>query len=248
MLEIRNIAKNFHSATQEIEAIKNISLPIKGGKFISILGPSGCGKSTLLRIIAGLLESSSGNIILDDHKIEGPGCDRGLVFQNTTLFPWLTVKRNISFGLDLHRVQKSEKKKIINYYLSVTKLSEFANLYPKELSVGMQQRVAIARALANKSKILLMDEPFGALDPETRLGMQNFLLELWAREKKTIIFITHDIEEAIYLSDTVVVLTKRPSVVKSIFEVPFAHPRKREIKYSDVFWDMKKAISKALED
>src|SRR3989344_547155 len=212
MLEIKNISHTFQMRRGGLEILKNINLSIQDKQFISIVGTSGCGKTTLFRIVAGLLKSTQGKIILDGKEIIEPG-EIGLVYQDYTLFPWQNVLQNVIFGIDDKKSDK-EKEQIAKKYLSLVGLSGFEKNYPYELSGGMKQRVAIARALANNPKILLMDEPFGALDTQTRALMQELLLNIWKKEKKTILFITHDIDEALFLSEKVYVMSTRPGRIK----------------------------------
>ncbi len=247
MLKISNISKTYDNNGQLIEAVKDVSLTIEDRQFVALVGPSGCGKTTLLKIIAGLVEASSGEVILDGKKILEPDKERGMIFQGFSLFPWLTIKENIAFGLNLQSLSAQKKKTIIQQYLSITGLSDFANAYPKNLSGGMQQRLAIARTLANDPKVLLMDEPFGSLDSQTRSRMQEFLTKLWEDDRKTILFVTHDVEEAIFLADTVYLLSQRPAQIKQVFKVPFDRPRLHELKYSQEFFKLEKEIAKQLE-
>ena len=200
---------------------------IGSNEFVTVVGPSGCGKSTLLRIVAGLEEANEGEVLLDDEAIVGPGADRGMVFQGYTLFPWLTVRQNIEYGPKLKGISILERRAISNHYLRITRLEAFANRFPKQLSGGMKQRVAIARALANGPKVLLMDEPFGALDAQTKLEMQEALLEVWDKEKTTVLFITHDIDEAIFLSQRLVVMAAGPGSIIKEFASHFAGPSVR---------------------
>lgn len=209
-IEVRHLSKIYGTTQKRIKAIEDVSLYVNPHEFVSIVGPSGCGKSTLLKILAGLDELTEGEATIFGKRIEGPGAERGMVFQGYTLFPWLTVRKNIEFGPRLKRMSVKEKIKTSNYFLKMVGLEKFANSYPKELSGGMKQRVAIARALANNPEVLLMDEPFGALDAQTRSDMQQLLLEIWEREKTTIVFITHDIEEAIFLSQRIYVMYSHP--------------------------------------
>jgi ABC-type nitrate/sulfonate/bicarbonate transport system ATPase subunit len=216
-------------------AIEPTDLTVNHNDFVTILGPSGCGKSTLLRLVAGLDEPTTGRILLDRVAVTGPGPDRGMVFQSYTLFPWLTVAQNIGFGLREKGVAASERARIVKAWLGRVGLESFAHHYPKQLSGGMQQRTAIARALANEPAILLLDEPFGALDNQTRALMQELLLDIWERERKTVLFVTHDIEEAIFLASRVVVMTARPGRIKSDTAIELAHPRQYTIKTSSEF-------------
>ncbi|MDK2816731.1 MAG: NitT/TauT family transport system ATP-binding protein [Moorella sp. (in: firmicutes)] len=241
-LTVVNLTREFNFKRQKITALEGISLEVKEGEFVTILGPSGCGKSTLLRIIAGLAEASSGQVYKDGRLIQGPGPDRGMVFQSYTLFPWLTVRENIEFGLTLKGIEADRRREIVDHYLDIIGLAAFADAFPKSLSGGMKQRVAIARALANDPDILLMDEPFGALDAQTRLVMQELLLKVWEETRKTILFVTHDVEEAIFLGDTVYVMTARPGRLKARIPVPLSRPRTIEIKNSRVFLELKTRI------
>ena len=209
----------------------NVNINVLENEFVCIVGPSGCGKSTLLRMVAGLDEISDGEIIIRDQAIIGPGADRGMVFQSYTLFPWMTVGDNIKFGLKLRKIPAKEQEEIVDKYLKVIKLEKFKNSYPKELSGGMKQRVAIARALANSPEVLLMDEPFSALDPQTKADMQLLMRQIWQVEKPTVLFVTHDIEEAVFLSSKIYVLTSRPGTVKK--EVPVFLPYNRDLSLKD---------------
>ncbi|MFT8317644.1 MAG: ABC transporter ATP-binding protein [Sporolactobacillus sp.] len=209
-VDVIHLTKIYHTTKKAIKAIDDVSLHVDPHEFVSIVGPSGCGKSTILKILAGLDELTEGQATIFGKDITGPGADRGMVFQGYTLFPWLSIRKNIEFGLRLKKMSAKQKREISNYFLKMVDLEKFANAYPKELSGGMKQRVAIARALANNPKVLLMDEPFGALDAQTRSDMQLLLLEIWKREKTTIVFITHDIEEAIFLSQRIYVMHSHP--------------------------------------
>ena len=228
---VQNVSKIYHSVKGDTLAMDNISLNILENEFVCIVGPSGCGKSTLLRMICGLDEATSGSIVIQDKEIIGPGPDRGMVFQSYTLFPWMTVEENIRFGLKIKKMPKAEQDKIVDKYLKVIKLEKFRNSYPKELSGGMKQRVAIARALANSPEVLLMDEPFGALDPQTKADMQLLMREIWQVEKPTVVFVTHDIDEAVFLSSKIYVLSSRPGTLKE--EVPVYLPYKRTLELKD---------------
>jgi ABC-type nitrate/sulfonate/bicarbonate transport system ATPase subunit len=214
-----------------VVALEALSLDVRDEEFVSIVGPSGCGKSTLLRIVAGLIRPSAGQVLVDARPVEGPGADRGMVFQSYTLFPWLTVQGNVEFGLRLRGLPADVRAQIARRYIDLVGLAGTEPAYPKELSGGMQQRVAIARALANDPSILLMDEPFGALDAQTRAIMQELLLRVWEQTHKTVLFVTHDIDEAILLSDRIYVMTARPGRIKA--EVPVALPRPREVEVMD---------------
>ncbi|NEP58165.1 MAG: ABC transporter ATP-binding protein [Symploca sp. SIO2G7] len=212
-LEVSNVYKEFSTKQGSLLALKNINLYVDPGELVCVVGTSGSGKSTMLRLIAGLDMPTAGKIEVDGLPVTGPGSDRGMVFQKYTLYPWMRIAENVSFGLKLQGMAKWKRRDIASYYLDVVGLSEFAKSYPKELSGGMKQRVAIARALACQPKILLMDEPFGALDVQTRETMQQFLLQVWQRTGTTILMITHDVEEAVFLSQRIYVLTARPGTI-----------------------------------
>jgi len=221
-IDVKNVSKVFNAGEREVVALKNIDLHIPDGQFVCLLGPSGCGKSTLLNAIAGFALPSSGSITANGQLVTGPGPERGMVFQEYALFPWMTVEKNIAFGLEIKGTPAAQIDKRVGELLAMLSLSDFRQRYPKDLSGGMRQRVAIARVLALDSPIMLMDEPFGALDALTRRNLQDELLRIWAELKKTIIFVTHSIEEAIYLADRIVVMTYRPGTVKRdiIVELP----------------------------
>jgi len=241
-IDIRHLTKTYKVKKKVVKAIDDISLHANAHEFVSIVGPSGCGKSTLLKILAGLESLTTGEAWVFNKKIDGPGADRGMVFQTYTLFPWLTVRKNIEFGLRLKKYSKKKCKEIVDYFLEMVSLEKFANAYPKELSGGMKQRVAIARALANNPKVLLMDEPFGALDAQTRSDMQQLLLEIWKKEKTTIVFITHDIEEAIFLSQRVYVMKAHPGKIAEELNTDLGMFEKGELVKPTDFFQMKKYI------
>jgi NitT/TauT family transport system ATP-binding protein len=222
---IEQVNKVFTSGGRDVMALRDISIEIPQGQFTCLLGPSGCGKSTLLNAVAGFAPPTSGTIVADGQPVTGPGPERGMVFQEYALFPWMTVEQNIGFGLEIKRVPRAEIKRRVDELLALLSMSDFRARFPKDLSGGMRQRVAIARVLALDSPILLMDEPFGALDALTRRNLQDELLRIWAELKKTIIFVTHSIEEAIYLADRIVVMTYRPGTVKRDIVVDLARPR-----------------------
>jgi NitT/TauT family transport system ATP-binding protein len=228
------------------EALKDISFEVRRREFLCVLGPSGCGKSTLIRIIAGLETPTSGQVLLDGKPVRGPGPDRGMVFQSYTLFPWLTVKKNVMFGLQMSGKSAFEAESEAREWIALVGLSKFENAYPHMLSGGMKQRVAIARALANRPRILLMDEPFGALDAQTRAQMQSYLLEIWRNVDVTILFITHDLDEAVYLSDRILVLGTNPSRVAEVIENPVPRPRSRAQFTSPEFLATYKRISELI--
>jgi len=238
-LHIHNVTKVYRSGEQDVLAIDEVDLKIRNQEFATILGPSGCGKSTLLRIVAGLTKPTSGVARMDDKIIDEPGQDRGMVFQSYTLFPWLTVKENIQFGLEISGLDKGKQEQIAREFVEKVGLRGFENTYPKGLSGGMKQRVAIARALANNPAILLLDEPFGALDAQTRALMQELLTQVWEELHKTILFVTHDVEEAIFLSDRVFVMTARPGKIKAEIDIPLPRPRSYELKSTEAFLNLK---------
>jgi NitT/TauT family transport system ATP-binding protein len=243
-LKIDQVSRTFparagHAPTKALEPT---NLAISDNDFVTILGPSGCGKSTLLRIIAGLDRPSSGRVLLDGHEVTSPGADRGMVFQSYTLFPWLTVRENIAFGLQERGISQAERRKIADAFIHQVGLTGFENHWPKQLSGGMQQRTAIARALANDPKILLLDEPFGALDNQTRALMQEMLLGIWERDQKTVLFVTHDIEEAIFLGSRVIVMTARPGRIKAELTVDLPHPRSYKVKTTPEFVALKERL------
>jgi NitT/TauT family transport system ATP-binding protein len=239
-LHIQDLSKVYRSSGHEVVAIDEINLAIRNKEFATLLGPSGCGKSTLLRIVAGLMKPTRGVVRLDGSAIGGPGRDRGMVFQSYTLFPWLTVMENIQFGLGLSGVPKAEQEEIAKAFVEKVGLRGFEGAYPKALSGGMKQRVAIARALANNPAILLLDEPFGALDAQTRALMQELLTQVWEELHKTILFVTHDVEEAIFLSDRVFIMTARPGQIKAEIGIPLERPRSYELKASETFLTLKR--------
>ncbi|NMG83133.1 MAG: ATP-binding cassette domain-containing protein [Methanosarcinales archaeon] len=226
-LEIRNITKTFRTNNNEMNVLENVNLNVKPNEFLCIIGPSGCGKTTLLRMIAGLDHPNSGEIILDGEEVKEPSPDRGMVFQEFSLFPWRTVIKNVTFGLEIKEIDKEEQYRIANECINLVGLKGFENHYPYELSGGMKQRAAIARALANDPSILLMDEPFGSVDAQTRNILQEELLEIWERTKKTVLFVTHSIDEAVYLADRVIVMSARPGSIVECMNITVARPRKR---------------------
>lgn len=244
ILSIKNLHKTFPQEEGEMVAIAEFDLDVEEGEFVCILGPSGCGKTTLLRMIAGLETPTSGDLLLNGNPISRPGSDRGMVFQEFALFPWRTVRKNIEFGLEVKRVPPAERKEISQRFIDLVGLKGFEEYHPYQLSGGMKQRVGIARALANEPTILLMDEPFGALDAQTRNLMQKELLRIWKETRKTVIFITHSVDEAVYLADRVIVLTTRPSKIKEIFKIETERPRDRA---SPEFAKMRKRILSELE-
>lgn len=257
MVEIERVSKSFHktvkNSTTELKALAEVNLTVRENEFLSIIGPSGCGKTTLLKMIDGLIPYDSGKISIGGKQVTAPGPDRAVVFQTFALLPWRTVLANVEFSLELRQMSPQERDEIARDCLKRVGLSDFENHYPHELSGGMQQRAGLARALAVSPSILLMDEPFGAVDAQTRQLLQEELLELWQRERKTVIFITHSMDEAVYLSDRVVVMTPRPGTVAEVLDVPLARPRnadevRRDPKFVDLtnyIWD---SLKKAMEN
>lgn len=241
-LKIDHVEMIYEGRNGKTVALNGVDLDIKENEFITVVGPSGCGKSTLLNIIAGLLEPTAGAVYLDDKKIEGTGTERGVVFQQYALFPWLTVKKNVMFGLKLNGKSDKEAEEIAMKYIKMVQLEDFVDAYPKELSGGMKQRVAIARAYAVQPEVLLMDEPFGALDAQTRTQLQAELTKTWQDEKKTCFFITHDVEEAIILGTRCIIMSARPGRIKKIVDVDLPFPRTQDLKMSKEFLDLKNEI------
>jgi NitT/TauT family transport system ATP-binding protein len=246
ILEVKDLYKEFDTPHSKVTALKNINFKTHKREFVCVIGPSGCGKSTLIRILAGLETETSGKMLLDDKEVHGPGPDRGMVFQGYTLFPWLTVKKNVMFGLEMAGRGKFASEEEAMQWIDLVGLSKFANSYPHQLSGGMKQRVAIARALANQPRILLMDEPFGALDAQTRSKMQAYLMEIWKNIDITILFITHDLDEAIYLADRILVLKAHPGEVQELIEVPVPQPRSPDQLLSSEFLATKKRLEELI--
>ena len=242
-LRVHEVTVAFHARRGgEVVAIDRLSLDVADREIVSIVGPSGCGKSTLLRLVAGLVRPTSGEIWLDGHQVSDPGADRGMVFQSYTLFPWLTVQGNVEFGPRLRRVPEPERRAIAARFIQLVGLVGFEHAYPKELSGGMMQRVAIARALANDPEVLLMDEPFGALDAQTRAFMGELLLDIWQASPKTILFVTHDIDEALFLGDRVYVMTARPGRFRAEVRLTLPRPRTLEVTTSEEFVTAKRRV------
>lgn len=239
IVKIDHVEKIYQGRSGEVVALNGVDMEIRENEFVCVVGPSGCGKSTLLNIIAGLERPTSGRVCVKGKEVVNPGSERGVIFQQYALFPWLTVKKNVKFGLKLRGVKEPELSEIADKYIRLVGLEEFGDSYPKELSGGMKQRVAIARAYAVNPEILLMDEPFGALDAQTRTQLQTELLETWEKEKKTCFFITHDVEQAIILAQRVVIMSARPGRVKEIVPVNIPYPRTQETKMTKEFLDLK---------
>ena len=239
---IKDVRKIYEGRNGPVVALNGANLEIRNNEFICVVGPSGCGKSTLLNILAGLLEPTSGEVLVDGKPVEGTSVDRGVVFQQYALFPWLTVLKNVMFGLKLKGMPDDQAKEIAMKYIKMVQLEEFVHSYPKELSGGMKQRVAIARAYAVQPEVLLMDEPFGALDAQTRTQLQSELIHTWQEEKKTCFFITHDVEEAIILANKVIIMSARPGRIKDIVDINIPYPRTQETKMTPEFMELKNHI------
>lgn len=247
-VEIRNLDVRFGWGANEVEAVKDISIDVKPGEFVSILGPSGCGKSTLLNVVAGFVKRTGGSILVDGKEVRGPGAERGMVFQQYSLFPWMTVRKNVEFGLKMQGRHSSERETAARTLLGLAGLLAFENHYPDQLSGGMKQRVGIVRALATSPQVLLMDEPFGALDAQTRVVMQQILTNMWQRFRLSVLFITHDIDESIFLSDKVYVMTARPGRIKAEIEVPLPRPRVAEMTTSNEFLLLKRQLHELIRE
>ena len=247
IMETRNLVKEFPTSSGKKQIVlKDISFQVHQREFLSIIGPSGCGKSTLIRILAGLETATSGEILLDGKPVVAPGAERGMVFQKYTLFPWLTVCQNVMFGLESIGKDRDTAENIALQWLDIIGLARYADYYPGQLSGGMQQRVAIARALAPQPRVLLMDEPFGALDAQTRTQMQNYLLEVWRNIDITIIFVTHDLDEAVYLSDRILALKANPGEINELIEVPLPRPRRSRMLLEPEFLATREHIDKLI--
>ena len=251
-ITLSSVGKTFHTSDLIVEAIRDVSAKIRDEEFVSIIGPSGCGKSTLLRLVSGLLPPTGGEVLIDDVPVDGPAGNIGFVFQAPTLLKWRTVFRNVMFPVEVLGSQrklsapKEAYEKRARMLLEMAGLDEFPDAYPKQLSGGMQQRTAIARALANDPRMLLMDEPFGALDHQTRELMQELLLGIWEEQKKTVLFVTHDIDEAVFMGSRVVVMSARPGRIKLDRVVPLAHPRHYSVKTTPAFTELKAELTEAV--
>jgi NitT/TauT family transport system ATP-binding protein len=245
-LSVNELSKVFTYKGKQLTVLDNIHLHLNANEFVCLVGASGCGKSTLLKIVAGLEKPSSGQVFLEDEVISGPGANLGMIFQNYTLFPWRSVADNISFGLELQGLSKAERKQRIAYYLEVVGLTKFADAYPKQLSGGMKQRVAIARALANEPEVLLMDEPFGALDAQTKEQMQKFMQGLWEQTHITILMITHDVEEAIFLSQRIYVMSSHPGRIAEEIPINLPDHRELDLKLDPQFIQIKRHVVQSL--
>jgi len=243
-IRFENVSVQFPSARGPVKVVDDVSYEIRDREFVSVIGPSGCGKTTMMNMAAGFVKPTKGAVLLDGKPVEGPGPDRGVIFQEYGVFPWLTVRQNIAFGLGLaaSRVPANERREVVERYMRLMGLSDFADAWPKTLSGGMRQRLAIARAYAVRPEFLLMDEPFGALDAQTRSAMQDLLLEVLQAEGKTVMLITHSVEEAIYLSSRIVVMTARPTRVREVIEVPFEYPRHESLHEEPKFGELRSHI------
>lgn len=248
ILHVQNVSKSYKGRGGETLALEPTTFSVAQGEFVAIVGPSGCGKSTLLHILGGLVEPTAGEMFLDGQQFFEPGAERGMVFQAYTLFPWLNVRENVKFGPRMQGLPLEEQEKRASHFLNEVNLHGFHEHFPKQLSGGMRQRVAIARALANKPRILLMDEPFGALDAQTRAVMQDLVLGIRKREKTTALLITHDIDEAVYLADRIFVMTARPGSFKAEIAVPFGQDRTERVRDSSEFFELRKQVSHLLHD
>ncbi|MFB6354128.1 MAG: ABC transporter ATP-binding protein [Halobacteriales archaeon] len=246
---ISDLEKVYETGEERTTAIEDLSFAVDDGEFVSVVGPSGCGKSTLLYLIAGFLEPTNGSIQVGDRTVDGPGTDRGVVFQDYALFPWKTVMGNVTYGLEENGMAKQERRETAQRFIDMMGLSGFEDNYPKELSGGMKQRVALARTLAYDPKILLMDEPFGALDQPLRESLQDHLLDIWRDLQKTVIFITHDVEEAVYLSERVMIMTSHPGTKKAVLDIDVDRSQDREaIITSDAYIDTKNRVWRSLRE
>jgi NitT/TauT family transport system ATP-binding protein len=248
-LAIERLTKRYWRGSREVLALSDVSLSVEDGEFMAIVGPSGCGKTTMLNIVAGLLPYEQGTVAIDGKRVAGPGTDRAVVFQHSSLLPWRTILGNIRYGMELQkRFDKQVMRERTEHFVKLVGLTGFERHYPSELSGGMQQRVNLARALAADPKVLLMDEPFAALDAQTREFMQAELLKIWSEAQKTVLFITHQINEAIYLADRVVVMSARPGRVKDVFRIPFGRPRTLHLKRDPQFLEIEDAIWQLVEE
>jgi NitT/TauT family transport system ATP-binding protein len=242
------VSLEFPTASGTLRVVEDVTYDIREGEFVAVIGPSGCGKTTMMNMLAGFVTPTRGKVLLDGKSVAGPGPERGVIFQEYGVFPWLTVRDNIAFGLRLraNRKPEAEIRESCERYMRLMGLADFADAFPKTLSGGMRQRLAIARAYAVKPEFLLMDEPFGALDAQTRSSMQNLLLQVLATERKTVMLITHSVEEAIYLASKIVMVTARPARVREIIEVPFAYPRDEGLHERAEFGDLRSHIRDAV--
>ncbi|SDS09057.1 NitT/TauT family transport system ATP-binding protein [Paraoerskovia marina] len=241
-ISVQDVRKTFDLKNEEFVALERVNLDISDNEFVTVVGPSGCGKSTLMNILAGLDETTAGHALVDGTEVSGPGPERGVIFQQYALFPWLTVRKNVEFGLKVAGYAKAERRERAEHFIKLVGLEQFADALPKMLSGGMKQRCAIARAYAVDPSILLMDEPFGALDALTRVRLQEQLLETWSREKRTVVFITHDVDEAVFLANRVVVMAARPGRIYDVIDIDLPYPRTEEVRLSPEFAELRNRI------
>jgi sulfonate transport system ATP-binding protein len=241
-IEINDLAIAYGANGRRVEAVRRFTLMTTPGEFVALLGPSGCGKTTVLNAVAGFVQPNAGTVVVDGEPVRGPGADRGMVFQQHSLFPWKTVLANVEFGLKMRGIKKTLRTSQARAFLDLVGLAGFEDAYPAELSGGMQQRVGIARTLVNRPRVMLMDEPFSALDAQTRLNMQELLLDVWREVRTTVIFVTHDIDEALFLSDRVAVMTARPGQIRDVVTVKLARPRAAEVIATAEFMALKARI------
>ncbi len=242
MISLRGVMKNYETARGSIVSLDRVDLDVGEGEFITLVGASGCGKTTILNLMAGLLKPTAGQVLVNGREVDGPGPDRGVIFQQYALFPWLNAIQNVAFGLQLQGMKKQERFEVAQRYLELVGLGDFAKALPKELSGGMKQRCAIARAYAVNPSILLMDEPFGALDALTRVQMQDDLLHTWEQERRTAVFITHDVDEAVYLASRVIVMSPRPGRISQVIDIPLPYPRTEELRLSPEFAELRARV------
>jgi NitT/TauT family transport system ATP-binding protein len=247
-VDVKDFALSYETVDGSVEAVSNTNIHIEPGEFVSIVGPSGCGKSTLLNAVAGFLKPTKGTVTVDGEPIKGPGADRGMVFQQYSLFPWKTVGQNVEFGMKMRGIHKSKREQAARTLLGLAGLESFINHYPERLSGGMKQRVGIVRALATGPKVLLLDEPFGALDAQTRVIMQQILTNMWQRLKISVLFVTHDIDEAIFLSDRVYCMTARPGSIKAEVPIPLVRPRQQSMMMSSEFLALRRGLMSLIRE
>jgi NitT/TauT family transport system ATP-binding protein len=245
-IQVNNLKKTFPLKDQDFVALDGVSLDIQDEEFVTVVGPSGCGKTTLLNVIAGLEKASGGEVLVDGQKVSGPSPERGVIFQQYALFPWLTVRENVEFGLKLAKKSRKETRETAAHFIELVGLTQFADALPKMLSGGMKQRCALARAYAVNPKLLLMDEPFGALDALTRVNLQGQLLQTWQSEKRTVMFITHDVDEAVFLANRVVVMAAKPGRIKEIIEVDLPYPRHVDLRLTPRFGELRNRVWSAV--
>ncbi|MEU4362363.1 ABC transporter ATP-binding protein [Promicromonospora sp. NPDC023987] len=245
-ISVRDTRKTFALKDEEFVALDRVSLDVADNEFVTVVGPSGCGKSTLMNIVAGLETPTSGEVLVDGNGVTGPGPERGVIFQQYALFPWLTVRKNVEFGLKVAGLPAAERRERAEHYVRLVGLEQFADALPKTLSGGMKQRCAIARAYAVNPSILLMDEPFGALDALTRVRLQEQLLDTWSTEKRTVLFITHDVDEAVFLAGRVVVMAARPGRIHEVIDVDLPYPRTEDVRLSPEFGELRNRVWRAV--